>query len=160
MPESWVVNASPLIILSRIQRLDFLEKLAPTLLIPDAVITEVGAGLNRDLTAAVTLQWAKQRIVPNLTLPATVAAWGLGAGESQVIAHCLGNTHTAVLDDRAGRACTRAHGVWLVGTLGILLLAQRRGLIAQARPWIMQAQAAGLFLEPTLIAEALASIGE
>lgn len=90
MPEPWVVNASPLIILSRISRLDFLESLAPTVLIPQTVIAEVGAGLNRDPTAATTLQWAKGRIVPNLPLPVTVAAWGLGAGESQVIAHCLG----------------------------------------------------------------------
>jgi hypothetical protein len=29
VPEPWVVNASPLIILSRIGRLDFLESLAP-----------------------------------------------------------------------------------------------------------------------------------
>jgi len=88
VPEPWVVNASPLIILSRISRLDFLESLAPTVLIPQTVIAEVGAGLNRDPTAATTLQWAKGRIVPNLPLPITVAAWGLGAGESQVIAHC------------------------------------------------------------------------
>jgi predicted nucleic acid-binding protein len=155
-----VVNASPLIILSRIGRLDFLESLAPAVSVPDAVIAEVSAGLNHDSTAAATLQWAKERIVPNLLLPATVAAWGLGAGESQVIAHCLANPRTAVLDDQAGRACARAHGVSLVGTLGVLLLARQQGLIAQARPWVMRAHAAGLFLDPALIAKALASIGE
>lgn len=87
-----------------------------------------------------------------------VAAWGLGAGESRVIAHCLGNARTGVLDDQAGRACARAHGVSLVGTLGVILLAQRQGLIAQARPWVMQVQAAGLFLEVALVAKALASL--
>ena len=160
MPEPWAVNASPLIILSRISRLDFLESLAVTVLIPQAVIAEVGAGLNRDPTAATTLQWARGRIVPNLPLPVTVAAWGLGAGESQVIAHCLGNARTAVLDDQAGRACARAQGVSVIGTLGVILLAQQRGLIGQARPWVMQAQVAGLFLDPALIAKVLASIGE
>lgn len=160
MPECWTVNASPLIILSRIGRLDFLENLVPIILIPEAVIAEVGAGLNRDPTAATTLQWAKPRIVPNLALPTTVVAWGLGAGESQVIAHCLGNGRTAILDDQAGRGCARAHGVPLIGTLGVILLAQQHGLIAQARPWVAQAQAAGLFLEPALITKALASIGE
>ena len=33
MPDAWVVNASPLIILSRINRLDFLENLAPAALL-------------------------------------------------------------------------------------------------------------------------------
>lgn len=159
MPECWVVDASPLIVLSRIGRLDFLENLASSF-IPDAVIGEVGAGLNRDPAAATILQWARERILPNLSLPITVAAWGLGAGESQVITHCLGKAHTAVLDDQAGRACARAHGVPLIGTLGVILLARQRGCIAQARPWVMQAQAAGLFLNPALIIAALASIGE
>jgi len=48
----------------------------------------------------------------------------------------------------------------VIGTLGVILLAQQRGLIGQARPWVMQAQAAGLFLDPALIAKVLASIGE
>lgn len=160
MPDAWVVNASPLIILSRINRLDFLENLAPAALIPAAVIAEVGAGLHRDPSAATTQQWAKERIVSNLPLPTTVAAWGLGAGESQVIAHCLGHSRIAVLDDQAGRACARAHNVPLVGTLGVILLARQRGLIKQANPWIMQAQASGLFLSPGLVAKVLASIGE
>lgn len=67
MPESWVVNASPLIILSRISRLDFLENLAATVLIPQAVIAEVSVGLNRDPTAALTLHGSRRgscRIYP------------------------------------------------------------------------------------------------
>jgi predicted nucleic acid-binding protein len=155
-----VINASPLIILSRIGRLDFLENLAPTVFIPDAVIVEVGAGLLHDPTATTTLQWARNRTVPNLPLPATVMACGLGAGESQVIAHCLKNARTAVLDDQAGRACARSQGITLIGTLGVILLAQQQGLIAHARPWVVQAQAAGLYLEPGLITQALAGIGE
>ena len=160
MPDAWVVNASPLIILSRINRLDFLENLASAALIPAAVIAEVGAGLHRDPSAATAQQWAKKRILPNLTLPTTIAAWGLGAGESQVVVHCLGNARIAVLDDQAGRACARAHGIPVVGALGVILLARQQGLIKQAHPWIMQAQAAGLFLSPGLVTKVLASIGE
>ena len=160
MRETWVVNASPLIILSRIGRLDFLESLTQTILVPEAVVLEVGAGLNQDHTAMTTLQWAKERTVPNKHLPTAVTAWGLGAGESQVIAHCLGNACTAVLDDQAGRSCARAQGIAIIGTLGIILLAQRQGLIVQARPWVMQAQTAGLYLEPALVDQALATIGE
>jgi predicted nucleic acid-binding protein len=42
--EAWVVNASPLILFSRIARLDLIERLAPTILVPDAVIEEVRFG--------------------------------------------------------------------------------------------------------------------
>jgi len=123
VPDAWVVNASPLIILSRINRLDFLENLASAALIPAAVIAEVGAGLHRDPSAATAQQWAKKRILPNLTLPTTVAAWGLGAGESQVVVHCLGNARIAVLDDQAGRWIgQRQRKVPLFLGLGILLV--------------------------------------
>jgi hypothetical protein len=36
--EAWVVNASPLILFSRIDRLDLIERLAPGILVPNAVI--------------------------------------------------------------------------------------------------------------------------
>jgi predicted nucleic acid-binding protein len=39
--KAWVVNASPLILFSRFGRLDLIERLAPRVLIPNAVIDEV-----------------------------------------------------------------------------------------------------------------------
>jgi predicted nucleic acid-binding protein len=46
-----VVNASPLILLSRIKRLDLLASLAAQLVVPEAVIREIQAGSDRDATA-------------------------------------------------------------------------------------------------------------
>jgi predicted nucleic acid-binding protein len=66
----------------------------------------------------------------------------------------------AVLDDRAARACARAHGVRMIGTLGVILLARKNGLIARARPWVDRAQSAGLFLDPALVSQVLSTIGE
>jgi predicted nucleic acid-binding protein len=43
-----VVNASPLIFLARIERLDLLASLAKLLVVPEAVIREIQAGSNRD----------------------------------------------------------------------------------------------------------------
>lgn len=43
MSEAWVVNASPLILLARIDRLDIIERLVPTILVPHAVIGSGGA---------------------------------------------------------------------------------------------------------------------
>jgi predicted nucleic acid-binding protein len=46
-----VVNASPLILLARIDRLDPLASLAKLLVLPEAVIREIQAGSHRDETA-------------------------------------------------------------------------------------------------------------
>ena len=51
MSEAWVVNASPLILFSRIARFDLIERLAPKILIPNAVVEEVRAGQHQDRTA-------------------------------------------------------------------------------------------------------------
>jgi predicted nucleic acid-binding protein len=50
--EACVVNASPLILFSRIDRLDLIERLAPGILVPNAVSEEVRAGQHKDPTAA------------------------------------------------------------------------------------------------------------
>ena len=111
MSEAWVVNASPLILFARIGRLDLIERLAPTILIPNAVIREVRAGQQKDRTAATALKWAEQYGVEDVALVPTIEHWDLGPGESQVIAHSLGRPRWAVLDDRAARRCAVAQGI-------------------------------------------------
>jgi predicted nucleic acid-binding protein len=88
--EAWVVNASPLILFSRIGRLDLVERLTPTILVPNAVIEEVRAGQGKDPTAPAALKWAARHRVDDATVAASIEHWDLGAGESQVIAQCIG----------------------------------------------------------------------
>lgn len=92
MSEAWVVNASPLILLARIDRLDLIERLAPGIAVPDAVITEIRAGQHKDSTAAKALEWAQQYRVQDFPLIASVEHWDLGPGESHVIAQRLAQT--------------------------------------------------------------------
>ena len=72
MSEAWVVNASPLILFSRIGRLDLIERLAPAILIPNAVIEEVRAGQQKDRSAATALKWAERYRVDNVTVVASI----------------------------------------------------------------------------------------
>jgi predicted nucleic acid-binding protein len=158
--EAWVVNASPLILFARIGRLDLIERLAPTILIPNAVIREVNAGQEKDRTAATALKWAGQYRVEDVPLAATIEHWDLGPGESQVIAHCGGGSRWAVLDDRAARRCAVALGVPLIGSLGIVLRSKRNQHIDRARPVVKELTAAGMFLEDEFVDRVLASVGE
>ena len=41
---AWVVNASPLILLAKLERLDLLAALAPAVMVPQAVAEEIAAG--------------------------------------------------------------------------------------------------------------------
>ena len=79
---SFVVNASPLIFLARIDRLSLLPRLAAAVLAPAAVLNEVLAGkeLHPELAALGETSWL--RVEPDGPLPEEIAAWDLGAGEA------------------------------------------------------------------------------
>jgi predicted nucleic acid-binding protein len=158
--EAWVVNASPLILFSRIGRLDLIQRLAPKILIPNAVIEEVRAGHQKDPTATATLAWAAKYRIEDVAIITSIEHWDLGPGESQVIAHCIGGSRWTVLDDRAARRCAAAHNVPVIGTLGIVLRLKEERLIEGARPLLSDLVAAGMFLDDEFVDRVLASVGE
>lgn len=160
MSEAWVVNASPLILFSRVSRLDLIERLAPRILIPNAVIEEVRAGQHKDPTAAAALEWARRFRIDDIAFVTSIEHWDLGLGESQVIAHCIRGSRWAVLDDRAARRCAAAQKVPVIGTLGIVLRAKTNQQIESARPLVKELMAAGMFLDDEFVDRVLASIGE
>jgi predicted nucleic acid-binding protein len=158
--EAWVVNASPLILLARVDRLELLQRLAPDILVPDAVIAEIRAGQHKDLTAAKALDWTQTYRVQDFPPVASVERWDLGAGESQVIAHCIGRSRWAVLDDLAARRCAAAHNVRTIGTLGVILRAKQLQQIERARPVVDALRVAGMFLDDKFMNDVLALVGE
>lgn len=156
----WAVNASPVIVLGKLGRLDLLETLAVSLAVPNSVIGEIAAGANDDAASKATLDWARKRAVTDGALLPPVLHWDLGAGESQVLSYCLAHDCVAVLDDGEARACAQALGVSLIGTLGIILRARRLGHIPAARPLVDRVLAVGSRLSPGLVEAALRQVGE
>jgi predicted nucleic acid-binding protein len=65
-----------------------------------------------------------------------------------------------VLDDFSARLCAVAHEVRVIGTLGIVLRAKKRGQVKSARPPVKRLVAAGMFMGDEFAEGALASIGE
>ena len=94
-------------------------------------------------------------------VPDSVSRWKLDAGEESVLTLALGSTDCeVVIDDLAGRRCAVAHGIPLIGTLGIVILAKRIGRISEARPVIEELRRAGLRVSEDVIATALKQAGE
>lgn len=157
----FVVNASPLIFLSHIDSLALLGQLATEVRVPVSAREEVLAKPGSE-ALLVRLGEAKfLRVEPDLPLPLEVAAWDLGAGESQVLAHALTLSDCeAVLDDLQARNCARSLGIPVVGTLGILLRAKKSGLIVAARPLIEALLGRQLYLSRDLVEKGLAEVGE
>ena len=65
-----------------------------------------------------------------------------------------------LLDEADGRRVAFAAGLAVVGTLGVLILAKRQGMLERVDPEIARLHAEGFRIVPGLIAEALRLAGE
>lgn len=161
MRSTAVVNASPLILLSRGGHCDLLHLVADEIVVPAQVAGEVRARGTTDPTAAFLASTPWISVLPEVPVPPTIIAWGLGAGESAVLAHALANPGMeAIIDDLAGRRCAEVLGIPVRGTLGVVLLAKRKGLITSARATLDDLLKTGLYLSRQTIDAALKRVGE
>ena len=161
MSSVWVVNAAPLIFLAKIGHLDLLERLAARVIVPSGVAQEVRDGPPPDPAR----QWVEGRgsrlIRKTRTVSPAIAAWDLGLGESQVIHVALGQPGSeAILDDRAARECAAALGVSFRGTISVLGMAKRRGLVPALRPLLDDLVAKGFHVARPILDQALELAGE
>ena len=94
-------------------------------------------------------------------IPPAVTAFGLGDGESAVLAYALANPGSvAILDDRAARHAAASLGILHQGTLALVIQAKLFGLVPAARPILEQLRQDGMYLSDQLMNQALAQIGE
>ena len=152
MPISRVVlNASPLICLSK----SGLAGIFPTL------FQEITAEGKTDFAAKTLISEGWMSRIADIPLDPRVVAWDLGEGESAVISFALKNAgFWAVMDDREARRCALSIQCRFIGTLGILLLAKRKGIIPSLRESLGKLQGAGFWLSASLVDEFCQRSGE
>ena len=148
-----VSDASPLIALARIDRLELLREMFGTLLLPDSVWHEItNAGMERAGAAfIVRADWIERRSVSNSSLVARLRR-DLGAGESEAIALAQ-ESHADVLliDERLARVAAQRLGLRVTGLVGVLIEARQRGLLTDAAIVANDLeQKAGFWLSPGL----------
>jgi predicted nucleic acid-binding protein len=159
--ETWILNASPVITMAKAGYLHLFEQLAANVLIPESVAREILVAPSSDPgRKALESGWG-ERASPS-EIPSFILEWGLGSGESGVLALALERPGcTAVLDDAAARRCARALDIPLIGTLGAVLQARRLGLIDSAAQVLVALRAAGLRLDDKVASVSLKrAVGE
>src|SRR5262249_39999471 len=141
--------------LAKVGHLALLTETADEILLPEGVVAELLMAPATDPARQAVAGGGGTRISVTET-PVTVLEWGLGAGETPVLAVALAHGDcTAVLDDAAGRKCARTLGIPVIGTLGVVLRAKRQGRIASAARVMQDLHAAGLYLDDTTITDVL-----
>ncbi len=133
---SIVSNASPLINLARIGKLDLLRQLYGELVIPEAVWHEVvvkGVG-QPGVDEIKAASWIKTQQVANRQLVQALRQ-DLDAGEAEAIALTLETkAELLLMDERLGRETARHLGLRYTGLIGVLIEAKHKGLISKVKP--------------------------
>ena len=160
MAEAAVIDASPLILLSRGGYISLLEDFARPVWVPQPVADEISRRGDQDITAQTIENTSWLVIQPVPATPTTILQWRLGAGESATLTLAQAHRLEAIIDDLAGRKCAASLDIPVRGTLGIILVARQRGLIPEARPVIEDLMRSGLYLSRKVLEQALQRVGE
>jgi predicted nucleic acid-binding protein len=155
MPKKWVVNASPLIVLARINHLFLLQHVAEELVVPAGVAQEIVQGPEDDPARQWLLSHGQELVREVQLIPPVVIAWNLGLGETEVLAWAYENPgYEVILDDRAARNCALSLNLPVRGTISVLLLAKRAGHLKEITPILLQLEQAGFRIDSTIISGA------
>lgn len=140
---------------------NYLLKLAADeLFVPDAVVLEINRRGANDVTVRA-LQQAHWLQVVEVKPQALIQAWDLSLGETAVLSYALHKPDfKAVIDDGLARKCAQTFEIPLLGTLGLVLIAKKRGVIAKARPVMRELKQQGMYLKEATLNQALALVGE
>lgn len=154
-----VIDASPIIGLSKAGRFDILRQIFSKVAVTEAMRDEVLAGGNlpcaTEIKAAVETGWVE--IVTAETSPSFA---DLGAGEAATLTYAS-ETHALVLmDDQAGRSRARLHRLDVMTVVGVLIAAKRKGFVEAIRPLFDKMRERDFHISDKVIQAALDQVGE
>jgi predicted nucleic acid-binding protein len=140
-----------------VDHLDLLPKLFGKVVIPQGVFDELQVGEHPAAKLVQNLSWLEIVTVDNQQLVRELQqSFKLDLGESEAIALAeeIGASQL-LIDERAARKVAMARKLPLIGTVGILLLAKRRGLLDSVKDVLNEMQAQEMRISDRLYVQVL-----
>jgi len=110
-------------------------------LVPESVIKEFGN---------ISLPCLSIRKIESNLLKLLITDLNLGKGEAEVIALANSKDLTAVIDDSKARKVAENMGLKLTGTIGVLMRAEKEGLIVSAHDKVKKLKEKGFYVSEEL----------
>ena len=152
-----VSDTTPISELAKVDHLDLLPKLFGKVVIPQGVFDELQVGEHPAAQLVQNLSWLEVVTVDNQQLVRELQqSFKLDLGESEAIALAEEISASQLLiDERAARKVAMARKLPLIGTVGILLLAKRRGLLDSVKDVLDEMQEQGMRISDRLYVQVL-----
>lgn len=129
-----IADASPLIALATLGKINILEQVFDEIYIPVAVYDEIRIKNKRHSKELEQFSRNRVKKVQN-QLAVQVLRKELGAGETEAIVLAKENKiSTILIDEIKGRRIAETQGLLPIGTIGVLLKAKEKGIIKAIKP--------------------------
>ena len=154
-----VSNATPIISLAAIGRLDICQQLFGQIIIPDAVYQELKAKHapgHQEIEASYV---RVQAIQGALYVGLLSHELDRGEAEAIILAKEL-QADALIIDERAGYLIAKAQGLHVIGTLTVLLMAKAQGVIPAVKPLLDEMLRRGRWYSQRVYIDFLTKIGE
>lgn len=155
-----VSDTSPLLALARLNFLAVLGQLFSSVCVTQTVIAECLAKPESIDSLRIQEALADGRLIIVNDPVVRSSLKHLDVGEKSALEYAIRESATILIDERAGRLAAKAHHLNVIGTLGILLLAKRRGVFPLIKSKIYELRNSGYFISDGLIADVLELAGE
>jgi predicted nucleic acid-binding protein len=154
-----VADSSALIALSVCDGLALLEQLFDSVVVPETVYNEVARPGKQETRK---LRFFLQGRVRQVDLRGHVFLDAFAdAGETEaMLLYKQICADKLLVDDRRGRKVAKMNRINVIGSLGVLLAAKERGLIAEVSPFLRRIESSDIHLSPGLIDTVLELAGE
>jgi hypothetical protein len=155
-----IADAGPLIAIARLHQLGLLPQIFGRVLVTDIVFAECTG--RSDFPESTTIKKALDLKYLELCTSPDFSAYSqkIDAGEASAIAVAIDFGCGVIMDDKAGRRMATNASVPVIGTVGVLVLAKRKGLVPFVRPMLEHPVSSGYFLSDGIISAALQASGE
>lgn len=129
-----VSDSSPLICFAILGMLDVLNDIFDEIAVPAAVYEEISVP-NKPYSEEIKI-FLKERMIPvENKIAVQLLEKEVDPGEAEAIVLAIEkNISDILIDDPKGRRAARTHGLFPVGTIGVLLQAKKTGKIKKVKP--------------------------
>jgi len=158
---SCVINTSPWIALSACNQTELLQDLYEIIMMPTAVKDEILAG-GKNALGVSTLKkanWLEINDIENANQIKLLHELDQGEAEVLILA-AERDACEVILDEKVARMHAHVLGHKVIGTLGIILRAKKKGLIDRLEPLIGSICGAGIYIHKDIIRCILMEAGE
>ena len=142
MPEAVIADTSSLIALEKINLLTILCEIYSEVVLPESVINEFGN---------ISLPCLSIRKVESSLSKLLMIDLNLGRGEAEVISLANESGLKVIIDDSKARRVAENMGLKITGTIGVLIKAEKLGLIESAYNKAKELRGKGFYVSDELL---------